>query len=75
MAAWSRTEKTVTTVEYTLPAPAPWGACWNEMSNVIDVARREYMAHYGQRPSDDAIRVLVTDEEIKVVFEKEAVVK
>ncbi len=75
MADWSRQEKTVTTVEYVLPAPAPWGACWNDMSNVIDAVLSEYRRLYGHRPSDNAVRVHATDEEVVVSFEKKPEVK
>ncbi len=73
MATWSRTEKTVTTVEWHIPADQPWGACWNEVYNVILMALEEYktMKHSTNRPSDDSIRVHAQDDVIVVSYVKD----
>lgn len=73
MPTWSRREKTVTTVEWLIPAPEPWGACWNEVYNVIDMSIEEYKRMKGEfaTPSDDAIRVRTEDDVIVVSYVKE----
>jgi len=76
VATWSRSEKTVTTVMYSVPAPEPWGAVWNEVAQAINAAIAEYKkkfpgatAHYV--PSDDSIRIHAEDEAIVISFVKE----
>lgn len=70
MASWTETERTRVTVEYTIPAAEPWGACWNEVLRVLHLAQEEYFKLYQRWPSDDAIRVHVTDDAITVIYEK-----
>jgi hypothetical protein len=70
MADWTRAERTRVTVEYEVPAKEPWGACWNQVQQALDVAREEYFHNYEHGPADDAISVHVTDDAIKVIFEK-----
>ncbi len=70
MTDWTRTERTLVTVEYEIPVNEPWGACHNQVTKAIDLAQHEYFELYGRWPSDDAIRVHVTDDAIRVVFEK-----
>jgi hypothetical protein len=60
----------MTTVEYEIPAGEPWGACHTEVLQVLTKTREEYFTQYGHWPSDDAIRVHVTDEALLIVFEK-----
>lgn len=70
MTDWSRSERTVKTVEYTVPASEPWGACWNQVQQALDAACREYNERYkrDREPSDDAIRAHVTDDAIVFQF-------
>lgn len=70
MTDWTRAERTRVTVEYEVPAKEPWGACWNQVQQALDVAREEYFHDYKRGPADDAIRVHVTDNAILIVFEK-----
>jgi hypothetical protein len=70
MADWTRTERTRVTVEYEIPASEPWGADWNQVAQVLDLAHREYTEHYGRPPADNAIHVHVADDAIRVIFEK-----
>jgi len=73
MPTWSRGEKTVTTVEWRIPAAPPWGACWNEVYNVITMAIEEYveMKQSTSTPADDAIRVHPEDDVIVVSYVKD----
>lgn len=74
MADFERRERTVTTVEYVIPA-GPLGACWNQVQQAIDAAIREWRREEGvglQRiPPDNVIRVFAHADEIIVSFEKE----
>lgn len=73
MATWSRRERVTRTVEFPVPAGAPWGACWNQVFGAVNEAIRELRASGGlgefEEPSDDAIRVLAGDDEIIVFYE------
>lgn len=64
MADWSRSERVVKTVEYTVPASEPWGACWSQVQQALDAAFRDYAELYERNPSDDAITAHVTDDAI-----------
>lgn len=73
MPTWSTGEKTETTVYWRIPAVPPWGACWNEVSTVIQMAVDEYqvMKDTNKTPSDDSIRVHVEDDAIVVSYVKD----
>lgn len=71
MPTWGRSEQTVTTVRYTVPAPHPVGAPWAEVSNAMDAAKSECRRQNGGDPlSDDALRVTAEDDQIVISFEK-----
>jgi hypothetical protein len=74
MTTWYSREMTVTTVEWRIPANPPWGACWTEVYNVIDMAIAEYqdMKHSSNTPSDDAIGVHPEDDVIVVSYVKDS---
>lgn len=73
MSTYSRRERVTRTVEWTVPANQPWGACWTEVFGAVNDAIRELRASGGlgefEEPSDDAIRVLAGDDEIIVFYE------
>lgn len=73
MATWSRRERVTRTVEWTVPAAEPWGACWSEVVQAINQATRELREAgrlgESEEPSDSLIRVKVGDEEVIVFFE------
>jgi hypothetical protein len=73
MATWSRRERVTRTVEWTVPASEPWGACWSEVAQAINQATRELReaGRLGESedPSDSLIRVKVGDEEVIVFYE------
>lgn len=71
MPTWSRSESTVTRAEWRIPTNPPWGACWNEVYSVIEIATGEYRSTTGKVPSDDSIRVHTEDDAIVVSFVKE----
>lgn len=73
MSTWTRTERTVTTVTYEVPAGEPWGAAHDQVLQAVSAARVDYRGLNGHSPSDDAIRVHVTDDSIRIVFEKKGV--
>lgn len=75
MANWSRSERVVRTVVYTIPASEPWGACWTEVDQAMEAALQDYSRRYGRHPADDAIRVHAGDGVITVVFEVPALVE
>lgn len=71
MSTWGRSEHTVTTIRYTVPAPHPLGAAWAEVANALDAAKSECRRQNGGDPlSDDAIRVTAEDDQIVISFEK-----
>jgi hypothetical protein len=70
VADWTRAERTRTTVEYEIPANEPWGACWNQVQQALDLAYREYKEIHGKEPYDDSIRVHVTGDAVTITFEK-----
>jgi hypothetical protein len=67
---WTRREKTVTTIEYAVPADEPRGACWNQVQQALNAAVREHSPWKNPVPADDAIRVHARDDEIVISFEK-----
>ena len=70
MADWYRRERTVTTVEYTVPT-GPLGTCWSQVQQAIDAAIHDWQLHNGTaeyEPSDDAIRVHSGDDEIVISY-------
>lgn len=73
MATWSREESVTRTVRWRIPAAPPYGACWNEVAQAIDLATWE-LREAGRLgdlevPPDDLIRVLVGDDEVIVFYE------
>lgn len=70
MATWSRAERTAVTVEYSVPAPQPWGACWDQIEQALSAAVGEAAMVLDRRPSADTIRVHARDDEIVISFEK-----
>jgi len=77
MATWSRRERVTRTVEWTVPAPAPFGADWAQVFQAYGQAERELRdagrIPEGSEPSDDLIRFHVGDDEIIISYEiKEA---
>ena len=74
MPAWMRREHVVTTVEYEVPAPEPWGATWDDVQTAITAAIGEYNRRYHnnpsyhEAPSSDSIRVHVADDKIVISF-------
>ena len=69
MATYSRYERTTRTVEYKVPVNEPWGAAWTEVDRALRGAHKEYADTYGELPSDDSIRVHVSDDEVVISFE------
>lgn len=73
MATYSRRERAVEYVEYTVPAGI-LGACWTDVSLALDAAidnLRQLEGHDVEwEPSADRIRVLPMDDEIVIRFEK-----
>lgn len=73
MATYSRRERTVDYIEYTVPAGI-FGACWTEVSLALDKAIDELRQLEGRdlewEPSADRIRILPMDDEIVIRFEK-----
>lgn len=71
MADWGRGGRVTHTVEYTIPAREPWGACWNQVQQAVDAAIAEYCRVHGLNgePADDAVRVHVTDDSVVISFE------
>jgi hypothetical protein len=69
MTSWIREEKTITTIEYRVPAPQPWGACWNEVELALGAATREFkdMSGWNHVP-DDSVRVTTEDDTIVISF-------
>lgn len=65
MTTYSRSEKTVTTVTYRVPAPEPLGAPYTEVLRAINAASREFLAEH-----DDDLRVHANDDMIIISFEK-----
>lgn len=73
MSAYERFAVQIRRVEFHVPAPPPWGACWNEVSKAIHVASRE-LVDAGQldeaaEPPADLIRVTPGDDEVIVSYE------
>lgn len=79
MPNWTREERTVTTIEYKVPAPEPWGACWDDVQQALNAVIQEYRQRYStpstnplsppyREPSSDSIRVHVTDDTIVFSF-------
>lgn len=75
MSDWFKRTKTVTRVEYVVPAHRPYGANWNEVllaiDNAIDAARRGLGVGADRPLSDDAIQVLPGDDEIIIYYQTE----
>lgn len=72
MATWTRQERTVSYVEYTVPA-GPLGACWNQVVQALNAALDEIRRLEGHDslwgPSDDRISIHPMDDEIVIRFE------
>jgi hypothetical protein len=78
MATYSRRERVTRTVEFTVPAQRPYGACWVEVMKAIRAAIQEFrdlkypnIALDVFEPGDDEIRILAGDDEVIVYFEAE----
>jgi hypothetical protein len=74
MAIWSRRERSINYVEYTVPAGvlgAPWGQVSLALDAALDDVRREEGHDSLWEPSDDRIRILPMDDEIVIRFEKQ----
>ena len=58
-----------------MPAPEPYGACWNQVEQAIGQAENELReagrVAQGRCAPDDMIRVRCRDEEIVVYYETE----
>lgn len=73
---WVKSERTITTVEYTVPALEPYGANWNQVQQALDAAIRDLsVAKYGENiplriPADNEIQVHVVDDAIVISYEK-----
>jgi hypothetical protein len=77
MATWSRRERVVRSVEWSVPAPPPFGADWAQVFQAFHQAEAELRAAgripEGREPSDDLIRIRPGDDEIVIYYEiKEA---
>ena len=74
MADYSRQEVTKVTVEFTVPAPFGFGACWAEVMKAIRAAHQELwqagVIAEGKDASDDRIRIRPGDEEVIVFYER-----
>lgn len=73
MATWSRRERPVEYVEYTVPAGI-LGAPWDQVSLALDAALDEIRRVEGHdsmwEPPADRIRILPMDDDILIRFEK-----
>jgi len=73
VATYSRRERVARTVEFVIPAPKPFGACWTEIDKAIDAATEEWRADRGLAehdvPPDNEICVMPGDEEVIVFYE------
>lgn len=73
MAIWSRRERAVEYVEYTIPAGI-LGAPWDQVSLALDAALDDVRSAEGHdslwEPSGDRIRILPMDDEIVIRLEK-----
>jgi hypothetical protein len=70
MTTWSRSEKTVTTIKYTVPAPWPQGATWAEVEGAMAAAKAEAFRQNDASLSDDAVWVTAEDDQIVISFPK-----
>jgi len=71
MPTWNRSEKTTTTIIYTVPAPWPHGGNWAEVASALEAAQSEAMREHGGNPlSDDTIWVIPEDDKIVIRFQK-----
>ena len=73
MSTYERREITIQRVEWTVPAPAPWGAPWADVTKAIGAAHQELVGlgqlAPGAEAADDAITVYPTDEGVVVTVE------
>ena len=65
-----RTERVETWVEFSVPIRWGTGATWKDVYDAIGYVHDQYEADYGKTPSDDAIAVLVGDDEIILRYAK-----
>lgn len=75
MATYSRRERVTRTVEFTVPAAPPHGACWTEVAKAVSAAVKELRdaGRIGPHddPQDDMIRIRPGDDEVVVSYETE----
>jgi hypothetical protein len=73
MATWSRRERVTRIVEWTVPAPPPFGADWNQVFQAFHQAERELrdagQIPEGAEPYDNQIRFRTGDDEIIISYE------
>lgn len=72
MATYSRRVRRTTRIEFVVPAPQPYGACWAEVSKAVGAIYAE-LREAGrlapaQVPADDVIRVQAADDAIIVSY-------
>jgi hypothetical protein len=75
MATWSRRERVTRTVEWVVPAPAPFGADWAQVFQAFHQAERELRnagrIPEGAEPFDNQIHFRAEDDEIVIYYEIE----
>lgn len=72
MPTYSRQLIRTTRVEYAVPAPPPFGACWSDVSRAIAAIHQELVnagrLEEGEDAGDDVIRVEPRDDHIIVSY-------